>query len=272
MRLTDCSSTPPASRFTAAQAAEKGALAHGIGHTKCGRNTKLHAVCDGNGRPFVLLLTPGSVHDCKPARQCVEAMPPAAELVADKDYDSKALRDWLEERGTTAVILPCKNRTVQYDYNKDIYRQRNVIERMFCRLKDWRRIETRLDRNIKNFMAADANAADAVVLEHKMRKSRLRSLDGQIYLQLKKLKGDIDPRSGLVPLRSSLVFENGTINLASPIILDLDGDGRELKSAKKSKARFDMNGDGIADADANERLKSVIEKAVADAGGRQPRQ
>ena len=48
---TGCSSIQPASRFIAAPAAEKGALAHGIGRTKGGRNTKLHAVCDAKGRP-----------------------------------------------------------------------------------------------------------------------------------------------------------------------------------------------------------------------------
>ena len=73
-------------------------------------------------------------------------MPLAAELVADKGYDSKALRDWLAERRTTAVIPPRKNRKVQYHYDKTVYRQRNIIERMFCRLKDWRRIATRFDR------------------------------------------------------------------------------------------------------------------------------
>ena len=55
--------------------------------------------------------------------RCIEAMPPAAELVADKGYDSKALRDWLAERGTTAVIPPSKNRKVQYHYDKTVYRQ-----------------------------------------------------------------------------------------------------------------------------------------------------
>ena len=59
-------------------------------------------------------------------------MPPAAELVADKGDDSKALRDWLAERGTTAVIPPRKNRKVQYHYDKTVYRQRNIIERMVC--------------------------------------------------------------------------------------------------------------------------------------------
>lgn len=134
-------------------------MAHGIGRTKGGRNTKLHAVCDEKGRPCVLLLTPGNVHDCKVAQLCIGAMPPSAELVADKGYDSQALREWLVERGTEPVIPPRKNRKVQYDYDRAIYKQRNVVERMFCRFKDWRRIATRFDRNVKNFMAAISLAA-----------------------------------------------------------------------------------------------------------------
>lgn len=141
---------------------KRGALANGIGRTKGGRNTKLHAVCDEKGRPVVLLLTPGNVHDCKVAQRCIEAMPPSAELVADKGYDSKPLREWLAERGTEAVIPPRKNRTIQYGYDKAIYKQRNVIERMFCRIKDWRRIATRFDRNLKNFMGAVALAAAVI--------------------------------------------------------------------------------------------------------------
>jgi len=89
-------------------------------------------------------------------------MPASAELVADKGYDSKALREWLAERDPQAVIPPRKNRKIQYDYDKAIYKQRNVIERMFCRIKDWRRIATRFDRNIKNFMGAIALAATVI--------------------------------------------------------------------------------------------------------------
>jgi transposase len=89
-------------------------------------------------------------------------MPPSAELVADKGYDSKVLREWLEERGTQPVIPPRSNRKTQYDYDKTIYKQRNIIERMFCRLKDWRRISTRFDRNLKNFMSAVALAAAVI--------------------------------------------------------------------------------------------------------------
>ena len=75
---------------------------------------------------------------------------------------AKPCANWLAERGTTAVIPPRKNRKVQYHYDKTVYRQRNIIERMFCRLKDWRRIATRFDRNIKNFIAAIALAAAVI--------------------------------------------------------------------------------------------------------------
>lgn len=102
------------------------------------------------------------MHDCKVAQACIEALPPSAELVADKGYDSQTLREWLEARGTRPVIPPRKNRKIQYDYDKGIYRQRNVIERMFCRLKDWRRIATRFDRNVKNFLSAIALAATVI--------------------------------------------------------------------------------------------------------------
>jgi transposase len=58
----------------------------------------------------------------------------SAELVADKGYDSQARGEWLDARGTEAIIPSRKNRKTQYDYYKAIYKQRNIIERMFCRL------------------------------------------------------------------------------------------------------------------------------------------
>jgi transposase len=137
-------------------------LANAIGQTRGGRNTKLHAICDSNGRPHVLLLTPGNVHDMRVARICIEALPPSAELVADKGYDSNDLRAWLAERGTRAVIPPKRHRRVKLDCDTAIYKQRNIVERMFCRFKDWRRVATRYDRNIKTFMATVAIAATVI--------------------------------------------------------------------------------------------------------------
>ena len=86
-------------------------------------------------------------------------MPPSAEPVADKGRDGRELREWLEERGTGPAIPPRKTRKIRYPYDQAIYRERNIIERMFCCLKDRRRIATRFERTIKNVMAAIARAA-----------------------------------------------------------------------------------------------------------------
>lgn len=126
---------------------------------KGGRNTKLHALCDGRGRPLVLTLTPGNVHDAKVALSLIDALSPTQELVADGGYDSKALRDRLEARGTKPVIPPRKGRLIQYDYDRAAYKHRNVVERMFCRLKDFRRVATRYDRNATTFTATVTIAA-----------------------------------------------------------------------------------------------------------------
>ena len=101
-----------------------------------------------------MVLTPGNTSDHKAARLCLEAMPSSKHMIADKGYDSAALREWLEERGTEPVIPPRVNRKVQYAYDKALYRTRNIIERSFGRLKDYRRIATRFDKDVRNFLAA----------------------------------------------------------------------------------------------------------------------
>ena len=121
---------------------------------KGGRTTKIHAVTDDRGRPRVLVLTPGNTSDHTAARICLEAMPPSRHVIADKGYDSASLREWLENRGTEPVIPPRRNRRLQYHDDKALYRQRNVIERSFARLKDFRRIATRFDRDVRSFSAA----------------------------------------------------------------------------------------------------------------------
>lgn len=89
-------------------------------------------------------------------------MPPPQDVLGDKGYDSKDLRDWLKERGTQAVIPSRSNRKSPYAYDKMIYKKRNIIERMFCRLKDFRRIATRFDRDVQNFLSAICLAATVI--------------------------------------------------------------------------------------------------------------
>ena len=133
-----------------------------IGRTRGGLNTKLHAVCDGVGRPLLLLLTRGQMSDHTGAKLLIDALPPARELVADCGYDSDRFRAALEARGIRPCIPPRRNRKHPRPWDRDIYRHRHRIENMFGRLKDWRRIATRYDRCADLFRAAVVFAATVI--------------------------------------------------------------------------------------------------------------
>jgi transposase len=80
-------------------------------------------------------------------------------LVADKAYDADRLRNWLKHKGIEAVIPGRAARTSVYPINRAAYRRRNIIERMFGRLRNWKRIATRYDRLAINYLAAIALVA-----------------------------------------------------------------------------------------------------------------
>ena len=89
----------------------------------------------------------------------LSASAPSKRLIADKAYDSDSLRKWLAARRIKAVIPSTASRTVPYPLDRRAYKRRNVIERLFGRLKNWRRIATRYDRLARNYMAAIALVA-----------------------------------------------------------------------------------------------------------------
>jgi transposase len=125
-------------------------------------NSKLHAVCDSEGRPRCLFLTAGQVSDFIGARALRSSFPAARALLADRGYDADWLREDLTERGVEACIPPKSNRKIQIPYDKILYRKRHKIENMFGKLKDWRRIHTRYDRCAHTFMSAIAIAATVI--------------------------------------------------------------------------------------------------------------
>ena len=88
-------------------------------------------------------------------------LPPAAICAADTAYDSNGLRQFLIQRGTLPVIPNNPTRKHPHPFNRPFYRERNLVERMFCRLKDWRRIATRYDKR-KDVFAASVYLADIV--------------------------------------------------------------------------------------------------------------
>jgi len=75
-------------------------------------------------------------------------------LLADKGYDGDALRARITDLGAKVVIPNKSNRVVRHRFDKRAYKGRNVIERSFCRLKDFRRIATRYDKLARNFLAS----------------------------------------------------------------------------------------------------------------------
>jgi transposase len=89
----------------------------------------------------------------------LRALPPITRLVADRAYDSNALRALIAQLGAEAVIPPSSHRVRQLTYDRNAYHSRNLIERLWCRLKDWRRVATRYDKLADNFLAATLIAA-----------------------------------------------------------------------------------------------------------------
>lgn len=86
-------------------------------------------------------------------------MPAVRILHGDKGYDSNAIRRQVEENGTMPNIPPKTNCRWKNCFSPVLYRDRNAIERMFCRIKEFRRVGTRYDRNAVNFLAAVCIAA-----------------------------------------------------------------------------------------------------------------
>lgn len=102
------------------------------------------------------MLTAGQVHDIHGGRALLASVPPMRRLIADKAYDASDLRAFLAGQGTEAVISPMPRRLVPPAFDRTAYRDRNLIERAFCRIKDWRAIATRYDKTARNFLAGIA--------------------------------------------------------------------------------------------------------------------
>jgi transposase len=120
---------------------------------------KLHAVCDGHGRPLVMLLSEGQMSDDKGAALMLPALPRAKELLADKGYDADWFRAGRAKRRIAACIPSKSNRKTPIPFDAALYKQRHKIEAMFGRLKDWRPIHTRYDRCAHTFFSAICIAA-----------------------------------------------------------------------------------------------------------------
>jgi len=109
-----------------------------------------------------MLLSEGQMSDYKGARLIIDDLPAAKQLLADRGYDADWFRDALMDKGIEPCIPPRKNRKIQIEYDKILYKQRHKIENMFGKLKDWRRIATRYDRCAHTFFSAICIAAAVI--------------------------------------------------------------------------------------------------------------
>ena len=101
----------------------------------------------GNGLPVQIELSPGQMNDPPMAELLLHDLPAGAEVIADRGYDADWIRDLIEEQDCTPHIPPKSNRYEGITYSKTKYRKRNLIERCFNKLKQFRHIATRYDRS-----------------------------------------------------------------------------------------------------------------------------
>ena len=114
--------------------------------------TKIHAVVDALGNPVALSLTPGQAADISQAEPLLEALEPSA-VIADKGYDSDKLVETLDAREIAPVIPSKANRKQPRPCDFALYRERNLVERFFNKIKNYRAIATRFDKLASTFLA-----------------------------------------------------------------------------------------------------------------------
>lgn len=130
-----------------------------MGRSRGGLTTKIHAVVDADGRPIRLALTAGQTHDGRMAEPLLQTISKGAILLADKAYDTNAIREFAKQRQAWANIPAKSNRKGSFPFIQWVYRQRNLVELFFSKLKQFRGIATRYDKDPMNFLAAVKLAA-----------------------------------------------------------------------------------------------------------------
>ena len=125
-----------------------------IGRSRGGLTTKVHAAVDEKGRPVKLLLSRGNLNDITLAPRLVDGLTLAKCFVlADKGYDSSDFVQLIEDSGGSAVIPPRSNARNPREYDKGMYKRRNLVERFFNRMKQFRRFATRYEKTAKSFLS-----------------------------------------------------------------------------------------------------------------------
>ena len=133
-----------------------------MGRSRGGLTTKIHALVDANGLPITLKLSEGQAHDGRSAADMLGNLANGQILLADRAYDSDALRANLAARGAWANVKPMPNRKNIPAFSRFLYRYRNLVERFFGKLKHFRAVATRYEKHDANYLALVKLAASRI--------------------------------------------------------------------------------------------------------------
>jgi transposase len=137
-----------------------------MGRSRGGLTAKIHALVDANGLPIAIKLTEGQAHDGRSAADLLHGLAAGQIRLADRAYDSNALRETMTAQGAWANIKPMPHRFHPPAFSPFLYRYRNRVERFFNRLKHYRAIATRYEKHATNYLAAVKLAAVRIWLRH----------------------------------------------------------------------------------------------------------
>jgi len=115
--------------------------------------TKIHALVATDGLPIRLSLSAGQAHDAPAAYGLLDRLPPRTIVLADKAYDADGIRNLIEEQGAVPNIPAKSNRKWKPCFSKRLYKERNLVERFFSKIKHFCRVATRYDKRPENFIA-----------------------------------------------------------------------------------------------------------------------
>jgi len=135
-----------------------------LGRSRGGFGTKIHGSFDGLGHPVELLVTAANASDITQAEALLADHEPEV-VIADKGYDKKSLVEQIESRGAQAVIPTQKDRKDQRPVDPHLYKERNLCERFWSKVKQLRRVATRYEKKAANFLAFVEVATIMVMLK-----------------------------------------------------------------------------------------------------------
>lgn len=124
----------------------------GLGRSKGGFTSKIHAKVDALGNLLAIIITPGQRNEITQANALIKGVQ-GSNVIADKGYDSNDFRLTLAEQNCTSTIPPRVNRIDSIPYDEHIYEERHIIECFFSKIKYFRRIFSRFDKSARNYAA-----------------------------------------------------------------------------------------------------------------------